>query len=167
MKSNLLNKFCLVFFFQFFSFSQVDVTRSNAQSLLATASLLQMLPVQRACAKFMEMQLDINNCIGIHAFAHAHSCPELSIKAREFIEKNFTQVSHTDEFLELSATQILDLLASDELNVEKEEVSENTSIVAKCFTFFCFLVAVLFCDEKAQKMFVLNGCCKIHVSSNL
>ncbi|PVD26508.1 hypothetical protein C0Q70_14185 [Pomacea canaliculata] len=101
---------------------KVDVTRSNAQSLLATASLLQMLPVQRACAKFMEMQLDINNCIGIHAFAHAHSCPELSIKAREFIEKNFTQVSHTDEFLELSATQILDLLASDELNVEKEEV---------------------------------------------
>lgn len=82
-----------------------------------------MLPVQRACAKFMEMQLDVNNCIGIHAFAHAHSCPELSLKAGEFIEKNFTLVSQTEEFLELSLAQILELVGSDELNVEKEEVS--------------------------------------------
>ena len=101
---------------------QVEVTRENAQNLLATASLLEMMPIQRACAKFMEMQLDVNNCIGIHDFACAHSLLELAQKAREFIEKNFTQVSVTEEFLHLSFSQLLELLGSDELNVEKEEV---------------------------------------------
>ena len=99
------------------------MTRDNAQNLLATASLLEMLPIQRACARFMELQLDINNCIGIHDFATAHSLQELAHKACEFIEKNFTQVCLTEEFLRLGFKQLEDLLGSDELNVEKEEVS--------------------------------------------
>lgn len=101
---------------------KVEVSRANAQNLLATASLLGMLPIQRACAKFMEMQLDIHNCIGIREFALAHDLQELMIKSREFIEKNFSQVSDTEEFLQLGVEQITELLGSDELNVEKEEV---------------------------------------------
>ncbi|XP_046371478.2 kelch repeat and BTB domain-containing protein 8-like [Haliotis rufescens] len=100
----------------------LEITRGNAQNLLATASLFQILPVQKACAKFMELQLDVNNCVGIYYFAHIHSCEELRVKAREFIEKNFRDVYKTEEFLSLSHEKVSEIISSDELNVEKEEI---------------------------------------------
>ncbi|CAG5136395.1 unnamed protein product [Candidula unifasciata] len=101
---------------------RLEITSANAQSLLTTASLLQMSTVQKACAKFMETQLDEANCIGIQNFASIHSCEELFGKAREFIEKNFTLVCKTEEFLELPLDRVVDIVSSDELNVEKEEI---------------------------------------------
>jgi hypothetical protein len=83
----------------------------------------------------MEMQLGVHNCIGIRQFAVAHSLQELATKAQEFMEKNVTQVFETEEFLQLDIEQLVELLASDELNVEKEEVR-----MLSCF----FLVLFLF-----------------------
>ena len=100
---------------------RLDITATNAQSLLATASLLQMTTVQKACAKFMETQLDETNCVGIQCFASVHCCEELYVKAKEFIEKNFNKVCKTEEFLELPLDKAVDIVSSDELNVEKEE----------------------------------------------
>lgn len=101
---------------------KVKITRRNAQNLLGAASLFQILPVQRACAKFMETQLDIHNCVGINYFAEVHNCIALKIKAREFIEKNFVEVCQNDEFLSLTYNKLAEIVTSDELNVEKEEV---------------------------------------------
>ena len=101
---------------------KLKISRTNAQNLLGAASLFQILPVQRACAKFMESQLDIHNCIGIHYFAQIHSCFDLKMKAREFIEKNFAEVCKSEEFMSLDFVQISELILSDELNVEREEV---------------------------------------------
>ena len=99
----------------------VEISLCCAQSLLAVASLFQVTPVMQACARFMEGQLDITNCVGIHYFAQAHSCMELADKAREHIEKNFVEVSAGEEWCGLSAGKLGELLASNELNVEKEE----------------------------------------------
>ena len=55
-------------------------------------------------------------------FASVHSCDELLVKAKEFIEKNFTSVCKKEEFLGLPAEKVEDIVASDELNVEKEEL---------------------------------------------
>ncbi|XP_060571917.1 kelch-like protein 3 [Ruditapes philippinarum] len=101
---------------------KVRITRRNAQNLLSAATLFQILPVQRACAKFMETQLDINNCIGINFIAEIHNCTALKIKAREFIEKNFVEVCGNEEFLSLTFNKLAEIVMSDELNVEKEEI---------------------------------------------
>lgn len=101
---------------------RIRITRSNAQNLLGAASLFQILPVQRACAKFMESQLDVHNCIGIHYFAEIHNCVALKIKAREFIEKRFPEVCTCDEFYSLTFTKLAEIVLSDELNVDSEEV---------------------------------------------
>lgn len=101
---------------------KIKITRQNAQNLLGATSLFQILPVQRACAKFMESQLDIRNCIGIHYFAEIHNCLALKIKAREFIEKKFTEVCTCDEFYSLTFTKLAEIVLSDELNVESEEI---------------------------------------------
>ena len=101
---------------------RIEITKNNAQNLLAVASLFQIIPIHNACAKFMETQLDISNCIGIHYFAQIHSCDELRNKAKEHIEKNFTEVSQGEEFVSLTKDKVSEILSSNELNVEKEEV---------------------------------------------
>ncbi len=99
----------------------IEINKGNAQNLLAVASLFQIPPIHSACAKFMESQLDVSNCIGIHYFAQIHGCDELSTKAKEHTEKNFTEVSVCEEFLSLPMEKIGEILSSNELNVEKEE----------------------------------------------
>ena len=100
----------------------IKIHQENVQNLLSAASLFQILPIQRACAKFLETQIDNANCIGIFNFAHIHNCNSLQQKAREYIEKHFTQVCRGEEFFNLSVDKVKDLICSDELNVEQEEV---------------------------------------------
>ncbi|GFR94917.1 kelch-like protein 20 [Elysia marginata] len=100
---------------------KLEITSATAQSLLSTASLLQMTSVQRACARFMETQLDEANCVGVQGFAAVHNCHELFLKAKEYIEKHFIAVARTEEFLDLPVERVIDIVASDELNVEREE----------------------------------------------
>lgn len=125
---------------------KVRITQSNAQNLLAAASLFQILPVQRACANFMENQLSVCNCVGIHYFAESHNCIALKIKAREFIEKNFVEICQGEEFLCLTYNRLAEIVTSDELNVEKEEIVLDAILawVAHDFkarkAFFCDLL---------------------------
>ncbi|XP_033734838.1 kelch-like protein 20 [Pecten maximus] len=100
----------------------LDICQQNVQNLLAAASMFQIIPVQKACARFLETQLDNSNCVGIYCFAQAHSCLSLQVKAREHIEKNFMDVHQCEEFLRLPLDKVTEIVASDELNVDKEDV---------------------------------------------
>lgn len=100
----------------------IHIHQENVQNLLGAASLFQILPIQKACAKFLETQIDNSNCIGIFNFAHIHNCDSLRQKAREHIDKNFTEVCQGEEFLYLSEEKIQDLISSDELNVDREDI---------------------------------------------
>ncbi|XP_050404333.1 kelch-like protein diablo [Patella vulgata] len=101
---------------------ELQITRANAQNLLAAASLFQIIPVQQASAKFMEQQLDSMNCIGIQTFAQIHNCEELKQKAREYTEKHFPDVAKLEEFKSLPLDRVIEIVSSDELNVEKEDI---------------------------------------------
>ena len=61
--------------------SEVRITKTNVQSLLSAANLLEVLPVRDACCQFMERNMDESNCLGIHCFAEAHACDDLQRKA--------------------------------------------------------------------------------------
>lgn len=76
---------------------KLDITQANAQNLLATASLLQMTAVKKACAKFMESQLDESNCVGIQSFASVHYCPELQAKVS--LLSLFNNIKYQEFFL--------------------------------------------------------------------
>lgn len=101
---------------------QLEITKLNAQNLLAVASLFQITPIHRACARYMETQLDVTNCVGIYYFAQIHNCEELKVKGQEHIEKNFVEVSEGEEFLSLDWQRVAEIIQSNELNVEKEEL---------------------------------------------
>lgn len=153
----------------------IHITRSNAQNLLVAASIFQIIPIVEACARFMETQLDVSNCIGIHYFASVHNCVELKNKAQEHIEKNFVQVSHGEEFLALDFPKAAEILSSNELNVEKEELvfdslmrwiqhneSDRTKHMASLLPLVRFgLLSSRFIQEQvlSNKLIGSNYCC--------
>ncbi|CAH1791048.1 unnamed protein product, partial [Owenia fusiformis] len=100
----------------------VEITMTNAQSLMAASSLFQMTSIVNACAKYMETQLDVSNCIPMHYLAAIHNCNELASKAKEHIEKNFNEVTECEEFLQLSVEKLSEIISSSDLNVDSEEI---------------------------------------------
>nr|XP_033771755.1 kelch-like protein 1 isoform X2 [Geotrypetes seraphini] len=101
--------------------AQVIINKSNVQGLLAASNLLDVLAVREACCHFMEQHMDETNCVGIHCFAEAHACPELRRRSLEYILRHFSRVSRLGEFLCLAREKLMEIVASDDLNVAREE----------------------------------------------
>uniref|UniRef100_A0A1A8M3T2 BTB domain-containing protein n=2 Tax=Nothobranchius pienaari TaxID=704102 RepID=A0A1A8M3T2_9TELE len=102
--------------------SEVYISKANVQALLAAANLLDVMAVREACCRFMERQMDEMNCVGIHCFAEAHSCTMLEKRSMEYILEHFSSVCQQEEFLSLSMDKLTEIIASDLLNVPKEEM---------------------------------------------
>ncbi|CAN8004496.1 unnamed protein product, partial [Ixodes hexagonus] len=102
--------------------SKITITRTNVQSLLSAANLLDIGPIRETCCSFLEHHMDEGNCLGIHTFAEIHSCTDLQEKARDFACFYFAQVMRQDEFLLISANKLVEFISSDALMVEKEEL---------------------------------------------
>lgn len=126
----------------------IRVTEVTVCQLLPAATMFQVPNVIDACCAFLERQLDPTNAIGIASFAEQHGCTELQKKANHFIERHFTQVRkrnvyayvrsknhgfhfynfqvcQEEEFLQLSAYQLIALIRRDELNVQGEREVYN------------------------------------------
>uniref|UniRef100_G3PCE5 BTB domain-containing protein n=1 Tax=Gasterosteus aculeatus aculeatus TaxID=481459 RepID=G3PCE5_GASAC len=102
--------------------SQVYISKANVQALLAAANLLDVMDVREACCQFMKRQMDEMNCVGIHCFAEAHSCKALEKHSMDYIHEHFGGVSQQEEFLSLCVDKLTEIIASDFLNVPKEEL---------------------------------------------
>ncbi|XP_077415907.1 kelch-like protein 24 [Vanacampus margaritifer] len=102
--------------------SEVYISKANVQALLAAANLLDVMAVREACCRFMERQMDEINCVGIHCFAEAHSCKLLEKQSMNYILEHFSSVCQQEEFLTLSVDKLTEILASDQLNVCREEL---------------------------------------------
>ncbi|XP_020298839.1 kelch-like ECH-associated protein 1 isoform X1 [Pseudomyrmex gracilis] len=104
---------------------QIRVTEITVCSLLSAATMFQVSNVIDACCTFLERQLDPTNAIGIANFAEQHGCHDLYHKANEFIVQHFNQICQEEEFLQLSALQLITLVRKDELNVQEEREVYN------------------------------------------
>lgn len=102
--------------------AQVCITESNVQSLLETADLLQFLSVKQACEEFLVRLLDVDNCLGMHAFAQLHLCPGLEREARRVMLSRFTELVQQEEFLQLDHEKMRSVLAGQSLTVQRDEV---------------------------------------------
>uniref|UniRef100_A0AAY4AXA1 Kelch-like family member 23 n=1 Tax=Denticeps clupeoides TaxID=299321 RepID=A0AAY4AXA1_9TELE len=102
--------------------SSVSITQTNVQSLLEAADLLQFSTVKRACEEFLVRLLDVDNCLGMHAFAEHHVCPALEREARRLMFSRFEELIQQEEFLELNVKELISILSAENLNVWKEEV---------------------------------------------
>nr|XP_046272277.1 kelch-like protein 20 isoform X2 [Scatophagus argus] len=109
--------------------SEVYISKANVQALLAAANLLDVMAVREACCRFMERQMDEMNCVGIHCFAEAHSCKVLEKRSMDYILEHFSSVHQQEEFLSLCVDKLTEILASDFLNVPKEEMVFEASML--------------------------------------
>lgn len=100
--------------------SKLCVCEENVTQLLHAGAMYQMTHIVDSCCSFLERQLDPSNCIGIADFAHALGCYTLYEQARKYIYTHFTEVSKCEEFLQLSQSQVTQIIKRDELNVRCE-----------------------------------------------
>ncbi|XP_065069986.1 kelch-like protein 20 isoform X2 [Rhopilema esculentum] len=105
----------------YFYTGRIEINDINVQDLISISGLLQLRRIQEACCEFMKRQINTNNCLGIAAFADAHSCIELASSADSFARSHFSDVVQTEEFMMISQSQLLRLIADDGLNVHSEE----------------------------------------------
>ncbi|KPJ19785.1 Kelch-like protein 5 [Papilio machaon] len=99
----------------------IELKEESVEMLLATASLLQLHAVTKACCTFLMNQLDPCNSLGIALFAEQQSCLALHKSALEYTYQHFMEVMKQPEFLSLHVDQLANLLKSDDLNVTAEE----------------------------------------------
>ncbi|XP_003785561.2 kelch repeat and BTB domain-containing protein 8 [Otolemur garnettii] len=101
--------------------SRVILTEANVQALFTAASIFQIPSIQDQCAKYMISHLDPQNSIGVFIFADHYGHQELGDRAKEYIRKKFLCVTKEQEFLQLTKDQLISILDSDDLNVDREE----------------------------------------------
>lgn len=101
--------------------AQVRLTEGTVQSLLEAADLLQFVSLKRACEEFLIRLLDVDNCLGMHAFAHLHLCCSLEREARRLMLNRFTDLLQQEEFLELDCEQMKSLLSTS-FTVQRNDV---------------------------------------------
>ncbi|RWS27279.1 actin-binding protein IPP-like protein [Leptotrombidium deliense] len=105
----------------------IDIREENVQEMLSAANLLQVQDVVNSCCSFLAKQLDPSNCVGIFLFAELHMCTNLKLEAKRYIERNFTDVVHQEEFIDLPKEMLKNFLRSEGLSIYNElEVFEAT-----------------------------------------
>ncbi|XP_048871210.1 kelch-like protein 10 [Brienomyrus brachyistius] len=98
----------------------VLITVDNVESLLAAADHVNIIRLLQCCSDFLESQLCLENCIGIWNIANIYCCAELHQTAYQFLQQHFMEVARTSmEFLELTLSQLCEILEKDELNVRQ------------------------------------------------
>lgn len=106
---------------RYFYNGNIDLSEDNVETLLATASLLQLSSIVDACCQFLVKQLHPSNCLGIRRFADIHGCSNLLKTANTYTNDHFMEVIKNQEFLSLTPEDVATLLQSDDLNVFSEE----------------------------------------------
>uniref|UniRef100_A0A3Q2PXY9 Kelch like family member 10 n=2 Tax=Fundulus heteroclitus TaxID=8078 RepID=A0A3Q2PXY9_FUNHE len=101
--------------------NSLTITESNAQELLLAANQLSASKVVQACCVYLEGLIRPNNCIGIWRYTTT-VCPQpvLHYKIYGYILEHFEEVALCDEFLQLSAEELADIIDADKLIVKKE-----------------------------------------------
>ena len=95
----------------------IHLSEDNVQIVLYAASIMQIESLEHLCTQFLSERLHPSNCLGIRDLAQSFGCYDLLATADNFCQDNFYEMSQNEEFLKLSANQVLNLVARDALKV--------------------------------------------------
>ncbi|KAM3616552.1 uncharacterized protein V6R79_019731 [Siganus canaliculatus] len=97
------------------------ITEGNVDLLFQLASFLQVTVLSRACSDFLIGTMDLRNCLPLLSLAEAYGSASLLRSANDFVVQNFSELSKTQDFLEMQVNVLEACLRSDALNVPSEE----------------------------------------------
>ncbi|XP_047443803.1 kelch-like protein 23 isoform X2 [Mugil cephalus] len=102
--------------------------RENVLGILETADFLQLERAKLLCCKFLERELHVSNCLGMMEYAWQRGCTDLYSAARQVALTHFTAISTEEDFLSLSKETIANLLASDDLAIQKDDLALEATL---------------------------------------
>ncbi|XP_058489557.1 kelch repeat and BTB domain-containing protein 3 [Solea solea] len=97
------------------------ITDSNVDMLFQLATFLQVSVLSRACSDFLIGTMELCNCLSLLSLAEAYGSTSLLQSAKEFVVQNFSELSKTQDFLDMQANVLEQCLRSDALNMQCEE----------------------------------------------
>ncbi|KAM9318660.1 kelch repeat and BTB domain-containing protein 3 [Pholidichthys leucotaenia] len=108
-------------FLDFAYTGEVLITDGNVDMLFQLASFLQVSVLSKACSDFLIGTMDLSNCLSLLSLAEAYGSPSLFHSANDFVVQNFSELSETQDFLDMQVSVLEACLHSDALNVPSEE----------------------------------------------
>eukprot|EP00795_Rhopilema_esculentum_P009277 gene9277-16971_t len=104
------------------------VSPSNACDLYCLADRLAMKGLKSQCRMYLLENQDTSTCLSILRMARCYNDECLEKSALDFILQNFTDLTKTQEFLDISKDELCEAIAHSEMNAEKEEDIYNAVI---------------------------------------
>ncbi|XP_066285321.1 kelch-like protein 24 [Branchiostoma lanceolatum] len=101
--------------------SNIHITMDIVQPLFEAANMLQVKPVEDACAKFLEDNLSSKTCLRTWALADKLLYTRLSVLARRYALKTFEDVCGAEDFLQLPVDFLKMYISDEGLHARKEE----------------------------------------------
>lgn len=101
--------------------SEISLDEASVQDLFAAAHRFQIPSIFTICVSFLQKRLCLSNCLAVFRLGLLLDCARLAVAARDFICARFSLVARDADFLGLSADELIAIISSDDLNVEKEE----------------------------------------------
>ncbi|XP_055457774.1 kelch-like protein 40 [Psammomys obesus] len=101
--------------------SEIALDEASVQDLFAAAHRFQIPSIFTICVSFLQKRLCLANCLAVFRLGLLLDCARLAVAARDFICARFPLVARDDDFLGLSADELIAIISSDGLDVEKEE----------------------------------------------
>ncbi|CAM1297311.1 KLHL3 (predicted) [Pycnogonum litorale] len=90
---------------------------------MVAAGQFLMVDLFNECGSHIMSQMDEENCIGIWRFGLFYKAETLAKNARHFILANFRSIfTKSEEFDNLEATELAELIGDDRLNVDDERI---------------------------------------------
>ncbi|XP_029657468.1 kelch-like protein 12 [Octopus sinensis] len=97
---------------------EILISSQNVERLLAASVLLQVQAVTASCCTFLGNKMTPLNCMAIARFATTHASPECQAlweKAVEYSFTRFSEVSKSDDFLQLPEEELVQILTNERL----------------------------------------------------
>lgn len=101
--------------------SDINLTEQNVQDIFMVANMYQIPSIFSVCLSYLEEKMVLGNCLAIFKLGLLLDCPRLTLGAREFICERYQVVVRDQDFFQLSPSELAIILASDALNVDREE----------------------------------------------
>uniref|UniRef100_A0A8D0DTS3 Kelch like family member 40 n=1 Tax=Salvator merianae TaxID=96440 RepID=A0A8D0DTS3_SALMN len=101
--------------------SELEITEQNVQDIFSVANMFQIPSIFTVCVSFLQKRLCLSNCLAIFRLGLMLDCARLAVAARDFICDRFALITRDEEFFQLSADELIAIISSDSLNIEKEE----------------------------------------------
>lgn len=100
---------------------RITINANNVNDLLGAGTMYRFVELMPKCSETYAQIMDAKNCLSISATADRYNLKDLHEKANKFACEHFMDVMKYDEFLGLTAEELLKWLKSEDIVYDNED----------------------------------------------